>query len=215
MENNRPDLLHLNPDQGGPNAGLDAGLKQAARQAYLQNRVDPQLVIVILPVRKSPRLWPPINTGVSAQRHNHVQRDQAHCGRVSKIGAALLNFHGNSAEVPNIQPIVTQCLQGMKIKQERGLDQYCGNISMKIHCKLGGVTHQVRIPALDERTMMIGADVCLRSALFVMDLAESVKVTHPPPKGGAVPPSIVCTVSTTSGANLNMCPSIRLQEGRT
>ncbi|CAD6584810.1 MAG: hypothetical protein TREMPRED_003962 [Tremellales sp. Tagirdzhanova-0007] len=164
VENNRPDLLHLNPDQGGPNAGLDAGLKQAARQAYLQNRVDPQLVIVILP-----------------------RKDTIMYSEIKRIAAESLKL-----------PIVTQCLQGMKIKQERGLDQYCGNISMKIHCKLGGVTHQVRIPALDERTMMIGADV-----------------THPPPKGGAVPPSIVCTVSTTSGANLNMCPSIRLQEGRT
>jgi eukaryotic translation initiation factor 2C len=54
---------------------------------------------------------------------------------------------------------VTQVLQAAKIKSDRGIDQYCGNVSMKIHCKLGGVTHQVLIPALDAKTMMIGADV--------------------------------------------------------
>ena len=79
---------------------------------------------------------------------------------------------GKSPDVPNMQPIVTQCLQGMKIKGDRGLDQYCGNVSMKVHCKLGGVTHQIRIPALDSRTMMIGADVCPRSALSVIYPAQ-------------------------------------------
>lgn len=50
VENTRPKLLVLNPDQGGPNAGIKPGLQQAAREAFLQSKANPQLVIVILPV---------------------------------------------------------------------------------------------------------------------------------------------------------------------
>lgn len=45
--------------------------------------------------------------------------------------------------------------------------------------------------------MMVGADV-----------------THPPPRGGPIPPSIAVTVSATNGENSEFMPSIRLQEGR-
>jgi eukaryotic translation initiation factor 2C len=45
--------------------------------------------------------------------------------------------------------------------------------------------------------MMVGADV-----------------THPPPRGGPIPPSIAVTVSSINGENAQFVPSIRLQEGR-
>ncbi len=70
-----------------------------------------------------------------------------------------------------LKPVVTQALQAQKIKSDKGLDQYCGNVSMKIHCKLGGVTHQVQTQALDVKTMMLGADVS------VYDFAELFLIT--------------------------------------
>ena len=36
-------------------------------------------------------------------------------------------------------PIATQCLQAAKINSDRGLDQYLGNVSMKIHAKVSTV----------------------------------------------------------------------------
>ncbi|WVQ83346.1 hypothetical protein IAT38_005485 [Cryptococcus sp. DSM 104549] len=95
-----------------------------------------------------------------------------------------------------MKPVVTQCLQAQKIKSDRGLDQYCGNVSMKVHAKLGGLTHQVQ-HKIEKTTMMIGADV-----------------THPPAKGGAMPPSIAVSISAVNGENNQFVPSIRLQEGR-
>lgn len=46
--------------------------------------------------------------------------------------------------------------------------------------------------------MMIGADV-----------------THPPPRGGPIPPSIAVSVAAIDGENNRFIPCIRLQEGRT
>ncbi|BEI84075.1 hypothetical protein CcaverHIS002_0406790 [Cutaneotrichosporon cavernicola] len=90
----------------------------------------------------------------------------------------------------------TQCLLGQKILQDRSLDQYCGNVAMKIQAKLGGVTHEV--PMTEVTTIMIGADV-----------------THPPPAGGGLlQPSIAVTVAGTDGENVRFSVCARLQEGR-
>lgn len=72
---------------------------------------------------------------------------------------------------------------------------------MKIHAKLGGITHTVAHPKLDAATMMIGADV-----------------THPPPirggqTGGQVQASVAVTVASINGANNKFKECIRLQPG--
>ncbi|WRT64767.1 uncharacterized protein IL334_001701 [Kwoniella shivajii] len=95
-----------------------------------------------------------------------------------------------------LKPVVTQCVQSQKIKSDRGIDQYCGNLAMKVHAKLGGVTHGVA-HGIDNKTMMIGADV-----------------THPPARGGEIPPSIAVTVCAVNGENNKFSPAMRLQEGR-
>jgi hypothetical protein len=63
-----------------------------------------------------------------------------------------------------------------KLNKDNGLDQYLGNVSMKIHVKLGGVTHVVQQPMvgcspndtlldlltflqIDTKTMIVGVDV--------------------------------------------------------
>lgn len=96
-------------------------------------------------------------------------------------------------------PVVTQLLQTQKIRGDRGMDQYIGNVSMKIHAKLGGVTHHVPQPMLDKTTMMIGADV-----------------THPPRRAenDLIAPSIAVSVAAISGDNNLFRPAIRPQEGR-
>ncbi|ORX38808.1 Argonaute-like protein [Kockovaella imperatae] len=96
-----------------------------------------------------------------------------------------------------VRPLVTQCLQGTKITSDRGLDQYLGNVSMKIHAKLGGVTHEVPNSGLDKTTMLIGADV-----------------SHPPAGRGPIQPSIAVTVAAVNGDNVKFASSLRLQEGR-
>lgn len=67
---------------------------------------------------------------------------------------------------------------------------------MKIQAKLGGIAHTVHHPRLDNKTMMIGADV-----------------THPPQRGfgGPIQPSVAVTVATISGANDQVKEAIRLQ----
>lgn len=56
--------------------------------------------------------------------------------------------------------VPTQCLLGQNILKDKGLGQYCGNVAMKIQVKLGGVTHEVAMPdVFNKTTLMIGADV--------------------------------------------------------
>lgn len=71
-------------------------------------------------------------------------------------------------------------------------------VSMKIQAKLGGITHTVPHPRLDNKTMMLGADV-----------------THPPQRGfgGPIQPSIAVSVATISGTNNQVKEAIRLQRG--
>ncbi|GFZ47745.1 hypothetical protein JCM24511_05492 [Saitozyma sp. JCM 24511] len=96
------------------------------------------------------------------------------------------------------KPIVTQIMAADKLNKDNGLDQYLGNVSMKIHVKLGGVTHVVQQPMIDTKTMIVGVDV-----------------THPPPQGGGLlHPSIAVTVATVDGANQKFVPSYRLQNAR-
>jgi hypothetical protein len=38
-------------------------------------------------------------------------------------------------------------------------------------------------------------------------------VSHPPQRGGPIPPSIAVTIAATSGDNVRWLPSMRLQEG--
>ncbi|WRT64769.1 uncharacterized protein IL334_001703 [Kwoniella shivajii] len=98
-------------------------------------------------------------------------------------------------------PVVTQIMQSAKVKNDRGRDQYCGNMSMKVHAKLGGITHTVKIPqAIDKTTMLVGADV-----------------SHPPQltqRASVIHPSIAVTVAAINGDNNFFVPCIRLQEGR-
>ncbi|KIY33612.1 argonaute [Cryptococcus gattii E566] len=94
------------------------------------------------------------------------------------------------------KPVVTQCLQSAKIKSDRGIDQYCGNVAMKVHCKLGGVTHQVK-HNVDKTTMLCGADV-----------------THPPSRGRVLYPSIAATVASINGENNYFAGCVTEQGGR-
>jgi hypothetical protein len=46
----RPKMIQMNPDAGGAYQGLKPAIQTAARETFMQNRLDPQLIIVILPV---------------------------------------------------------------------------------------------------------------------------------------------------------------------
>ncbi|KAK4686649.1 eukaryotic translation initiation factor 2C, partial [Tremellales sp. Uapishka_1] len=150
------------PDGFGPRV-VSAGLQETARQAYLQTKMAPQLLMVIVP-----------------------RKDMAMYVEIKRVGAEGLKA-----------PVPTQVLLANKVGNSRGMDQYCGNVSMKIHAKLGGVTHHSVTKELDKTTMMLGADV-----------------THPPPGRGDIQPSIAVTVAAVNGENNRFQPIIRLQEGR-
>ena len=97
-------------------------------------------------------------------------------------------------------PVPTQCLLSKKLQQDRGLDQYCANVSLKINAKLGGINVSIplsELPGIDNKTMLVGADV-----------------GHPPQGNGPIRPSIAATVAATNGENNNFKPCVRLQEGR-
>ncbi|KAJ9122250.1 hypothetical protein QFC22_001670 [Naganishia vaughanmartiniae] len=97
-------------------------------------------------------------------------------------------------------PVPTQCLLASKLQGGK-LDQYTNNVSMKIHSKLGGVTHSVPLqdlPGLTNRTMLVGADV-----------------SHPPNRGdNVISPSIAATIATKNNENNLYQATVREQEGR-
>lgn len=117
-------------------------------------------------------------------------RDAALYEEIKRIAACSLHA-----------PVVTQCLQAAKIKSDRGLDQYCANVAMKVNAKLGGVTHHVPLsdlPGLTNRTMLVGADV-----------------THPPSRGDdVIAPSISATVASKNADSSLYSARSMLQEGR-
>nr|XP_018265467.1 uncharacterized protein I303_01833 [Kwoniella dejecticola CBS 10117]OBR87625.1 hypothetical protein I303_01833 [Kwoniella dejecticola CBS 10117] len=85
------------------------------------------------------------------------------------------------------EPVVTQIMLSQKFMNPRGLDMYLSNVAMKVHAKLGGVTHTVSVPdTIDRYTMLVGADV-----------------THPPPvtKDRPLMPSIAVSVAAINGDN--------------
>ncbi|WWC67950.1 uncharacterized protein I206_101869 [Kwoniella pini CBS 10737] len=98
------------------------------------------------------------------------------------------------------KPVVTQIMLSSKSGNEKGLSMYLSNVAMKIHSKLGGVTHEVAIPlSINKTTMLVGADV-----------------THPPPPSKSRPlqPSIAVSTAAINGDNSMFVPCIRLQTGR-
>jgi hypothetical protein len=52
VENKTPALVHRDPHEGGRYNGIRPALLVAAREAYMQNKSDPQLLIVIEPVSR-------------------------------------------------------------------------------------------------------------------------------------------------------------------
>ena len=84
-------------------------------------------------------------------------------------------------------------------------------MSMKMNMKLGGITHQVALPAvIDKQTMIMGADVS-----NIPKGSSDTQVTHPPARRmGAIQPSIAVTIAATNGDNNVYLPCIRQQEGR-
>ncbi|WWD21504.1 hypothetical protein CI109_105990 [Kwoniella shandongensis] len=157
VENVRPPIVK------GETNNVKTCLQQACRQAYSSDKEDPQLIVVIVPLK-----------------------DLKFYSVVKRICTTELK-----------RPVVSQIMQSSKITSTRGIDQYCGNMSMKVHAKLGGITHQVLVPqALDKTTMMIGADV-----------------THPP-QGEYIQPSIAVSIAAINGENNSFAPAIRLQTGR-
>ncbi|KAK4686283.1 eukaryotic translation initiation factor 2C, partial [Tremellales sp. Uapishka_1] len=100
-------------------------------------------------------------------------------------------------------PVPTQCLQAMKIRRDdKGIDAYTSNVAMKIHSKLGGLTHQVPLSDLPGmvkgKTMLLGADL-----------------GHPPMKAGyADAPTVACSIATYNADCDAYSAQIRLQEGR-
>nr|XP_019047161.1 hypothetical protein I302_03768 [Kwoniella bestiolae CBS 10118]OCF26091.1 hypothetical protein I302_03768 [Kwoniella bestiolae CBS 10118] len=97
-------------------------------------------------------------------------------------------------------PVVTQIMISAKSNNARGIGAYLSNVAMKVHSKLGGVTHAVPVPGvIDQTTMLVGADV-----------------THPPPTAKDKPllPSIAVSVAAVNGDNNMFVPCVRFQTGR-
>ncbi|KAH8922751.1 Piwi-domain-containing protein [Atractiella rhizophila] len=99
-------------------------------------------------------------------------------------------------------PVVTQVLLAKHARQEdaRRMDQYCANVALKVNVKLGGCNWTLPpLPHLDNKTMLVGADV-----------------THPPAvsRGDEVPPSIAAVVSDNNTTHTQFSTEIREQKGR-
>ncbi|CAO1623705.1 unnamed protein product [Parajaminaea phylloscopi] len=63
-------------------------------------------------------------------------------------------------ELPS--PVASQCLLARKAVNQKGQDQYCANVAMKINVKLNGANHVVPsqdLPGFSATTMVMGADV--------------------------------------------------------
>lgn len=93
-------------------------------------------------------------------------------------------------------PVPSQCVIGRKALNERGQDQYCANVAMKVNVKLGGANHSVTandVPGFTNTTMVLGADV-----------------SHSAP--GSSRHSIAAVVATISGDRSRFHSEVRAQQ---
>ncbi|GAA6023079.1 hypothetical protein JCM11491_002325 [Sporobolomyces phaffii] len=104
--------------------------------------------------------------------------------------------------------IPTQVLLGKKLGSPKGVDQYIGNVLLKINLKLGGVNSIIApadLPKYGTTTMMLGCDVTHSTGAGT-------------PRAGAdadVNPSIAAVVATTDGSGNKYSAQVREQSART
>ncbi|KAK0545225.1 Protein argonaute, partial [Tilletia horrida] len=100
-----------------------------------------------------------------------------------------------NAAIELATPVPSQVLNTRKALNDRGQQQYCANVAMKINIKLGGANWTVPdrdLPGITDETMIVGADV-----------------THP--VKGTFRPSIAATVATMNGVRTKYSAEIRAQ----
>ncbi|GAA5968532.1 hypothetical protein JCM3765_006724 [Sporobolomyces pararoseus] len=104
--------------------------------------------------------------------------------------------------------IPSQVLLGKKLSNPKGVEQYCGNVCLKLNLKLGGVNSILApadLPKFGTTTMMIGCDVTHSTGAGT-------------PRAGAdadVNPSIAAVVATTDGSGNKYSAQVREQSART
>lgn len=99
----------------------------------------------------------------------------------------------------------TQTLLLKKVMDQRGVDQYAGNVAMKINAKLNGINSALSAAdSVPPKTLLLGADV-----------------THPTglgsPRAGSTEglmPSIAALVGAMDGTNMRYSAQVREQEPR-
>lgn len=93
----------------------------------------------------------------------------------------------------------SQCLWLKKALDERGREQYLGNVALKLNTKLGGINHLLGKEAMSwlrgKSTILVGIDV-----------------THPSPKSLRGTPSIVGVVASIDSDFVQFPASLRLQK---
>ncbi|GAA5924141.1 hypothetical protein JCM3775_005604 [Rhodotorula graminis] len=103
--------------------------------------------------------------------------------------------------------VPTQVLLIKKAFNERGVDQYCGNVCLKLNAKLGGVNSTIApgdLPGFTAgKTLILGADVTHPTG-FGTPLAGSDDVA----------PSIAAVVGAVDSADMQYAAQVREQAGR-
>ncbi|KAF2008657.1 Piwi-domain-containing protein [Aaosphaeria arxii CBS 175.79] len=95
----------------------------------------------------------------------------------------------------------TICMIASKLMKERGRDQYCANVALKLNLKLGGINQQVNPQNLslieEDKTMIVGIDV-----------------THPSPGSSAKAPSVAGMVASIDKRLGQWPATLRVQTAR-
>ncbi|ORY89743.1 Piwi domain-domain-containing protein [Leucosporidium creatinivorum] len=103
-------------------------------------------------------------------------------------------------------PLPSQVCLAKNIVNGPRLDQFCGNLLLKIHAKLGGVNSQVAptdLPGWTSKTMMLGADVTHPTGASTLGVRPE-----------DLPSSIAASVATLPGKGGLHSVQIREQGGR-
>ncbi|GAA5897871.1 argonaute/piwi family protein [Sporobolomyces salmoneus] len=104
--------------------------------------------------------------------------------------------------------IPSQVLLAKKLSNPKGVDQYCGNVCLKLNLKLGGVNSILSpndLPKFGTSTMLLGADVSHSTGAGTPRAGTDADVN----------PSIAAVVATTDGSGNKYSAQIREQSART
>jgi eukaryotic translation initiation factor 2C len=148
--NERPALV-----EGDNRKSLKDNVSEAARQAYVQSKTNPQIILVLLPVSFPRFVDIRTDPSISAAtlRCTRRSRTSRPCSSRSLFPPSVSSCRSSGTTVAWTNTVVTVSYSRVILSNEHV--ELTWLVSMKMQAKLGGVTHEVPVPVVSLEKKML------------------------------------------------------------